>query len=99
MLATEPYKTKDNLSAPTMHEIFEQRNIQYNLRSQPYIQLGSVKTITCCLRALKYVDPKIWNTIPFEIKKFRDKRRKIKSWKPEHCTYLYQPYFYCLGYI
>ena len=29
ILATELYKTKENLAAPIMHEIFEQRNIQY----------------------------------------------------------------------
>ena len=30
ILATELYKTKENLAAPIMHEMFEQRNIQYN---------------------------------------------------------------------
>ena len=34
ILAAELYKTKENLAAPIMYEIFEQRNIQYNLRSQ-----------------------------------------------------------------
>ena len=29
ILATELYKTKENLAAPIMHEIFEQKNIQY----------------------------------------------------------------------
>ena len=33
ILATELYKTKEYLAAPIMNEIFEQRNIQYNLRS------------------------------------------------------------------
>ena len=45
ILATEPYKTNENLAAPIMHEIFEQRNIQYNLRSQTDFQLGSVETV------------------------------------------------------
>ena len=40
ILATEMYKTKENLAAPTIHEIFEQRNIQYNLRTQTDFQLG-----------------------------------------------------------
>ena len=61
ILATELYKTKENLAAPIMHEIFEQRNIQYNLRSQTDFQLGSVKTVNCGLRALRYLSPKIWN--------------------------------------
>ena len=85
ILATELYKTKENRAALIMHKIFEQRNIQYNLCSQIGFQLGLVKT---GLRALRYLGPKIWNIVPFEIKnsetcaKFK---MKIKSWKPTHC--------------
>ena len=43
ILATELYKMKENLAAPILHEIFEQRNIQYNLRLQTDI---SVRVIT-----------------------------------------------------
>ena len=43
MLAAELYKTKEDLAATIVYEIFEQKNIQYNLRSQPDFQLGSVK--------------------------------------------------------
>ena len=31
ILATELYKTKENLAVPIVHEVFEQRNVQYNL--------------------------------------------------------------------
>ena len=40
ILATKLYKTKENLAAPIMDEIFKQRNIKYNLRSQIDFQLG-----------------------------------------------------------
>ena len=40
ILATEMYKTKENLAAPIIHEIFEQRNIEYNLCTQTDFQLG-----------------------------------------------------------
>ena len=87
-----------------MHEIFEQRNIQfqYNLRSQTDFQLGSVKTVNCGLRALRYLGPKIWNIVPFEIKNSETLvqfKPKIKSWKPTHPCNLCQPYFQRLGYI
>ena len=49
ILAKEPYKTNENLAAPIMHEIFEKRNIQYNLRSQTDFQLVSVRTVNCGL--------------------------------------------------
>ena len=67
-LAIELYKAKENLAAPIMHDIFEQGNIQYNLRSPTDFQLGSVKTVNFGIRALRYLGPKIWNIVPFEIK-------------------------------
>ena len=86
-----------------MHEIFEQRNVQYNLRSQTDFQLGSVKTVNCGLRALRYLGPKICNIVPFEIKiseTFGQFKMKIKSWKPTpYPCNLCQPYFHCLGYM
>ena len=68
ILAIELYKTKENLAASIMHGTLEQRNIQYNLRLQTNFQLGSVKTVNCGLRALRYLGPKIWNIVLFEIK-------------------------------
>ena len=38
LLATELYKTKENLAAPIMYEIFEQKNNQYNFHSQTDFQ-------------------------------------------------------------
>ena len=53
ILATELYKTKEDLATPIMHEIFEERNIQYKLCSQNDFQLESMKRVNCGLRALK----------------------------------------------
>ena len=86
-----------------MYEIFEQRNIQYNLGSQSDFQLGSVKTVNCGLRALRYLGPKLWNIVPFEIKNsetLAQFKMRIKSWKPTQCLCnLCESYFHCLGYI
>ena len=62
ILATELYIKKENVAAPIVHEMFEQSNIQCNLRSQADFQLGSVKTVNCGLKALRYLGPKIWNS-------------------------------------
>ena len=43
---------KENLAAQIMFEVFEQRNIQYNLCSRTDFQLGAVKSVSCGLRAL-----------------------------------------------
>ena len=101
--ATELYKTKENLAAPLMHEIFGQRNIRYNLRSQTDFHLGSVKTVKCGLRELRYHGLKIWNIASLEIKHLETLeqfKKKIKSRNPKQypCN-LCQLYSHCLGYI
>ena len=55
LLATELCKTKQNRAASIIHEIFEQRNIQYNLRSQTHFQLRSDKTVNCGLRSRSFM--------------------------------------------
>ena len=103
ILATELYKTKENLAALIMHEIFEQRNIQYNLYSQTYFQLGSVKTVNSGLRGLRSFCLKIWNKLSLNIKNseaLEQFNMKIISWKPTHCSCNQcQPFFHWLGYI
>ena len=63
ILPPELHKTKGSLAVPIMHEGFEQRNVQYKLRSQTGFKLGPVKTVNCGLRALKYLGPKIRNIV------------------------------------
>ena len=87
-----------------MHEIFEERNVQYSFPLQTDFQLGSVKTVNFGLRALRYLGQKICNIVPFEKKKnseiLAQFKMKIKSGKPTDCPCdLFQPYFHCLGYI
>ena len=50
ILATELYKTKDNLAAPIMHKMFEQRNIQYNLpvKTAKDTQISGSKNMEHC---------------------------------------------------
>ena len=74
ILAIKQCKTKENLAASIMHEVFEKRNIQYNLRSQTVFQLVLVKTVNCGFTALRYIQKhqKIWNIFPLKIKKVKD---------------------------
>ena len=81
-----------------MYGIFEQKNIQYNLRSQTDFKLGSVKTVNGGLRALKHFGPKIWTIVPVEINNseaLEQFNMKIKFRKPTRCPCnLCQPYFH-----
>ena len=45
LLGTELYKTRNNISNHIMNELFEQRNIIYNLRSQTDFTIGPINTV------------------------------------------------------
>ena len=62
------HKVKNNLSTHVMHEIFNLRNIDYNLCSQTDFKQGPVNTVSYGLKSLRYLAPKIWNIIPLEIR-------------------------------
>ena len=68
LLGIELYKTRNNLSSHIMNELFEQRNIIYNLRSQADLTTGPISTVNNDLNSLRYLGPKIWNIIPPNIR-------------------------------
>ena len=95
--AIEIYKIKNNMSTPIMSELFEKRNLNYNLRSQTDFSLHSVNTVVYGLKSLKYFAGKVWSIVPFEIRNaisLEEFSAKIKSWRPENC-----PCRVCLTYI
>ena len=80
-----------------MSELFEKRNLNYNLRSQTDFLLHSVNTVAYGLKSLKYFAGKVWSIVPFEIRNARSLEEfftKIKGWRRENC-----PFKVCLTYI
>ena len=80
-----------------MSELFEKRDLNYNLRSQRDFSLYSVNTVAYGLKSLKYFARKVWSIVPFEIKNamnLEEFSTKIKSWRPKNC-----PCRVCLIYI
>ena len=80
-----------------MNELFEQRNIIYNLRSQTDFTSGPISTVCNGLKSLRYFGPKIWNIIPPDIRNpgnTEEFTRKIKCWIAKYC-----PCTLCLDYI
>ena len=83
ILTIELFKVKNGLSNQIMSELFDLRNIEYNLRSQTDFLLGALYTTYYGLRPLRYFAPKIWNMIPADIRNFNnlsDFTLKIKFW-------------------
>ena len=58
LLGIELYKVKNNLSTHSMSEIFNLRNIDYNLRSQTDFKQGLVNTVNYGVKSLRYLAPK-----------------------------------------
>ena len=71
-----------------MCDIFEIRNLDYNLRSQRDIIKTRVNTSRFGLRPLKYLVTKIWDIVPYEIKSVGNInlfKKKIRNWEPKRC--------------
>ena len=51
-----------------MCDIFETRNLDYNLRSQRDFIRTCVNTSSSGLSSLKYLNTKIWDIVPYDIK-------------------------------
>ena len=59
LLATELYKAKNNLSSQIMLELFQRREVNYNIRSQTDFTLRSISTSSYGLKSLRYLAPSI----------------------------------------
>ena len=68
MLAVEVYKAVHNLSSPLMHNLFQIKEMNLNLRKGKAIVSTNVKTTKFGINSLRYLAPKIWEQIPEDIK-------------------------------
>ena len=67
-LAIELFKIKTNVSNDIIYDIFNTREIKYNLRSQTDFSGHCVNTIKFGINSLKFFATKVWEIVPFEIK-------------------------------
>ena len=100
-VADTTFKVKNGLSNQIISELFNLRNIEYNLRSQTF-HLEQYTT-NYGLRSLRCFVPKIWNMISADIRNVNnlsDFPLKIKSWIPDACPCnLYRAYIFQVGYM
>ena len=71
-----------------MNDIFDRRDISYNLRTQTDFFRAYVSTSQFGLKSLKYFASKVWDMIPIEIKNSENLAtftNKIKKWEPIGC--------------
>ena len=87
-LCIELYKVFSGQSQTIFSDLFERKNINYNLRSQPDFVIPQVKSVYKGLNSLRYFGPIIWNLIPGEIKNcdtLASFVSKIRQWRPNAC--------------
>ena len=87
-LCIELYKVFSGQSQTIFSDLFERKNINYNLRSQPDFVIPQIKSVYKRLNSLRYFGPIIWNLIPKEIKNcdtLASFVSKIRQWRPNAC--------------
>ena len=87
-LCIELYKVFSGQSQTIFSDLFERKNISYNLRSQPDFVIPQVKTVYKGSNLFQYFRSIIWSLIPKEITNcdtLPSFISKIRQWRPDTC--------------
>ena len=88
ILATEIYKSLNNLSSILMSDLFKLKETTYSLRNENALVSIKSKTTNYGINSVSYLAPKIWDQVPAEIKNSKSLnifKEKIKIWIPSKC--------------
>ena len=104
VLATEMFKVYTKKSPEIMQEIFPiKEQGQYNLRNQANFVIPRVKSVNYGFESIRYLGPKIWESLPHELKDIESVasfKAAIKKWKPDSCPCrLCKTYLQNIGYL
>ena len=103
-LAIEIFKVKKGIAAAVMNSVFELNDNPYSLRNDmTFFKSRNVHIVRYGIETASFVGPRIWNSLPQEIKESTSLqifKGKIKSWTPKNCPCkLYKNYIQHLGYL
>ena len=86
------FRLKRNMAPELIKElILPNRQRRYELRNNPDFAVPVVKSVHNGLESRSYLDPKICELLPLEIKEtkiFSQFKAKIKKWNPQNCPCL-----------
>ena len=88
ILATEMFKVHRNMSPPIVCEMFNRREINYDLCNFSEFSLPYVRSAHHGTDSISYLGPKIWELVPSELKELTSLysfKNAIKKWKPSNC--------------
>ena len=83
LLALEIYKTLNNLNPAFMKNYFLPNPLAINLRRNDVLSIPKVKTTNYRIKSIGFLGPKIWNSLPNEIKSSRNANQfktLVKDW-------------------
>ena len=88
LLATEIFKTNNELNPKIMEEIFTFKNVDYDLRNNTFLRIVNLKTVYYGTESLTNLGAKIWNLLPNEYKELKSLstfKSRISNWVTDEC--------------
>ena len=83
------HKVHRGISPQILNDLFPLKQAdQFNLRNRSQFIIPNVKTVNHGFGSLRYLGPKIWETISSHLKEIdslKNIKNAIKKWKPESC--------------
>ena len=84
----EMFKIKNNLAPQFLNEIFQNRALPYNLRTNSNLSSRQVHSVCHFTESLSFYGPKIWELVPEDTKQSKSLKifkNKIKKWVASRC--------------
>ena len=88
VLAIEMFKIKNNMAPEFLNEIFQNRALLYNLRTNSNFSSRQVHSVYHGTESLSFLGPKIWELVPEDTKQSESLeifKNEIKKWVPSIC--------------
>ena len=86
--AIETFKVLHGLSPPLLNEVFLERNCNYNLRGNNFLNRRGLNSVRYGTELVSFLAPKIWDILPKEIKNsemLNAFNLKVKNWVALEC--------------
>ena len=84
------YKVHRGISSEILNDLFPLRqDDQCNLKNKSQFSIPNVKSVNHGFVSLRYLGPKIWESILSQLKgidSLKNFKNAIKKWKPESCS-------------
>ena len=89
-LCIEMFKTLNSINPNFMNDIFDPKQTNRAVRNQYKLNLEVpiINQVTFGAKSIRYLGPKIWNTLPFHIKSSESLatfKRIIRNWDTVSC--------------